>query len=290
MQTIVRSSHGEPTNKKDRPPRPVQIIGSRPTVSAWLKDIWAYRNVLAALWVRDLRGKYKQALLGIGWAIIQPLIQIGLFTLVFRGVAKIDTPVAYPLYLLAALLPFNLFQQVVSQGTPAFVSAQGIVTKVYFPRLYTIIAASAYAVVNGGITLAILVVAMVWFRQSISAQILLALPILVATFLLAIGLAGILGAINARFRDVQHGLPLLMVVLIYASPVLYPIESIPERIRLLALLNPLTGLVDGFRSAMLGLPPYSWALVWVSLAGAVIIFVAGVWLFERTQAKLIDIL
>lgn len=273
-----------------RRPRTIHEIKPRESVSVWARDLWSYRNTLLALCARDIRGKYKQTALGLAWAVIQPLVQVGIFTIVFAGVAQIPTPVPYPLYALAALLPFNLFQQTVTMGTPAFVNAQGIVTKIYFPRLYTIIAGSSSAVINALVNLALLIIAMIVFRQPVTVMIWLTLPTLIGTIFLGVGVACLLGAVNARMRDVQHALPLLMTVLLYISPTLYPLSSVPEKIRPLALINPVTGLTDGFRAGIIGVQPYSWELVWVSLAVSACVFVLGVWLFERTQAQLIDVL
>ena len=270
--------------------RPVQIIEPREKLGVWLKDLWLYRNALLALCARDIRGKYKQASLGVAWALIQPLVQVALFTLVFRGVARVHTPVPYVVFVLAALLPFNLFQQIVTTGTPAFVSAQGIVTKVYFPRLYTVLASTASALVSGLITLLVLIVAMVWFRIVPSSSVLAAIPMLLGAFLLAIGVASLLGAINAKFRDIQHALPLIMTVFMFVSPVFYPLEIMPPRLRPFALLNPVSGLVEGFRAAVIGTTPYSWNLAWASLGVSLLVFVVGVFVFERAQARLIDVL
>lgn len=265
-------------------------IRPRESVSVWMRDLWSYRHTLAALCARDIRSKYKQAVLGLGWAVIQPLVQVGIFTIVFAGVAPVPTPVPYPLYALAALLPFNLFQQTVTMGTPAFVNAQGIVTKIYFPRLYTILAGSSSAIVSAGITLVLLIITMIIYRQPLTSKLWLTVPMLLGIALLAVGVASLLGAINARFRDVQHALPLLMTVLLYISPILYPLSSVPQRIRPLALLNPVTGLVDGFRAGVIGTEPASTALVWLALAASVCVFIVGVWMFERTQSQLIDVL
>lgn len=270
----------------------VQNIEPRESVRVWLRDLWAFRQALWALCGRSIRSKYKQAALGVGWAVLQPAIQVGLYTLVFRGVARVDTrPVPYAVFALTALLPFNLFQQLVSFGAPAFVLAQGIVTKVYFPRLYTVIAAGASAFANAGVTVVLLAGALIGYQVPVSFPgLLLALPLLAGTTLLGLGIACLLAAVNARFRDVQHALPLVMTVLLYVSPVLYPLDSVPESVRPIAALNPVTGLVDGFRAALLGIPPASWGLVWGSCGAAVILFLLGVWVFERTQARLIDVL
>ena len=270
--------------------RITQVIGPRESVGVWAADLWRYRATLWALCARDIRGKYKQSVLGVAWALIQPLVLVGVYSFVFAGVAKVNAPVPYPVFVLSALLPFNLFQQVVSLGTPAFVAQQGIVTKVYFPRLYTVISGSASALMNACVTFGALVFALVFYGRGLSSRIWLALPCFVATWLLAVGLAALLGAINARYRDVQHGLPLMMTVLLFVSPVLYPLESVPNKLKPFALINPVTGLVDGFRSAVIGTEPHSWPLVWGAMAGALVIFVLGVLVFERTQAQLIDVL
>ncbi len=270
--------------------RPVHVIGPRETLAVWLKDLWLYRNALFSLSARDIRGKYKQASLGFAWALIQPMVQVALFTFVFHGVARVHTPVPYAVFALAALVPFNLFQQIVMAGTPSFVNAQGIVTKVYFPRLYTVLASTAAPFLSSVITLAILVIAMIWFRIVPSANVIVAIPMLLGTFLLAIGVASFLAAVNARFRDIQHALPLIMTVFMYVSPVLYPLEIMPPRLRPLALLNPVSGLVEGFRAAIIGIPPYSWNLAWGSLGVSVVVFIVGVCVFERTQARLVDVL
>lgn len=269
----------------------VQKIEPRESVQVWLRDLWGFRQVLWALCGRSIRSKYKQAALGIGWAVLQPAIQVGLYTLVFRGVARVDTPVPYAVFALTALLPFNLFQQLVSFGAPAFVLAQGIVTKVYFPRLYTVIAAGASAFANAGVTVVLLAGALLAFRVPVSLPgLVLALLLFVGTTLLGLGIACLLAAVNARFRDVQHALPLVMTVLLYVSPVLYPLDQVPQSVRPIAELNPVSGLVDGFRSALLGIPPASWGLVWGSCGAAIVLFLAGVWVFERAQARLIDVL
>ena len=270
--------------------RITQIIGPRESVGVWAADLWRYRATLWALCARDIRGKYKQSALGVAWALIQPLVLVGVYSFVFAGVAKVQVPVPYPVFVLSALLPFNLFQQIVSLGTPAFVQSQGITTKVYFPRLYTVIAGSASALMNALVTLVALTFALVFYGRPPSSRVWLAAPCMLGIFLLSLGLAALLGAVNARYRDVQHGLPLLMTVLLFVSPVLYPLSSVPNRIKPFALVNPVTGLVDGFRAAIIGGEPYSWPLIWLALASSVIIFALGVLVFERTQAQLIDVL
>jgi lipopolysaccharide transport system permease protein len=270
--------------------RRVQVIGARPTIAGWLRDLWQFRNVLLALSVRDVRSKYKQAILGIAWAIIQPAVQVAIYSFVFRGIAKIETPVAYPVFVLASLLPFNLFQQIIALGTPAFASSQGIVTKVYFPRIYTVASGSASSFVNAAISLVLLVIVAIAFRAPLGATAILAGPMLIAVALCALGIAAMLSALNARFRDVQHALPLVMTALMYVSPVLYPLDAVPASVRTLAVINPVSGLVEGFRCAVMGVEPSSWWIIWYSVGASALVFVVGVLVFEAMQARSIDVL
>jgi lipopolysaccharide transport system permease protein len=268
----------------------VFIIEPRPSLKTWLDDVWAYRGVLGALCLREIRGKYKQATLGVAWALVQPLVQVAIFTFAFQRIAHVATPVAYPLFALSALLPFNLFAQIITFGTPAFAASQGLVTKIYFPRLYTVLAASASSVVNAVVASAALAVAMGVYGIDLSPRLLLMVPTILATMMLAVGVSAVLGVLNARFRDAQHALPLLMTAMLYFSPVLYPLEAMPTSVRTLALWNPVTGLVDGFRSAATGAPLYSLTYTLLCAGVAVVVFVAGIFVFERTQARLIDVL
>ena len=282
--TVTGSTSAEETE------RIVQVIDGRLSIAMWCRDLWRFRGVLAALCVRDIRSKYKQAVLGIAWAVIQPTVQVAIYSLVFKGIAKIDTPLPYPVFVLASLLPFNLFQQIVSFGTPAFVSSQGIVTKVYFPRLYTVIAGSASAFVNASISFVLLVVLMAVFGVRMSWSIALTLPVLLVVALFAVGTGAALSALNARFRDVQHALPLLMTLLMYVSPVLYPLDAVPRTFRIVASFNPVSGLVDAFRSAIGGTVPASWELVGFGMLASLVVFVIGIAIFESSQARLIDVL
>ncbi len=259
-------------------------------VRLWAGDLWRYRGVLWALCRRDVRAKYKQAALGVAWAVLQPAAQVVIFTVVFRGVGGVATEIPYPVWVLASLLPFNLFQQMLSHGAPAFVAQQAIVTKVYFPRIYTVLAGGAHAVINAAVSLVLLGIVMLAHGVTPPATALLALPLLVAVALLAVGGAAVLAAINVRFRDVQHALPLCMTVLLFLSPVLYPLERLPGLARTLAAANPVTGLVEGVRWSLTGVPPSSAALVLGACAASVVVFAAGVLVFERTQARLVDLL
>jgi lipopolysaccharide transport system permease protein len=269
---------------------PYQLIEPTTSLRAWLRDVWSFRDVLWALCRRDLRGKYKQAALGVSWAIVQPIVQTAVFTLVFRGIASIRTDVPYPVFALAALAPFNLFQQVVAFGAPSFVSAQAIVTKIYFPRIYTVLASATSAFVNCVLSLILLLFALAMYGVPLRPTSCLALIPLLGIAMLAIGTAALLATLNARFRDVQHALPLLMTALMFVSPVLYPPDAIPIPLRPLMAANPLGGLIEAFRALLLGLPSHSWVATATCGCLALAVFVLGIWVFERFESRLIDVL
>ncbi len=271
--------------------RPVQVIEPRPSGRVLLHDLWAYRSVLRALARRDLKGKYKQSVLGLAWAVAQPALQVVVFTLVFDRLAGVSTgDLDYPVYALAGLVPYNLFQQAVSTGTPAFVAAQGIVTKVYFPRLYTVLAGCTTAVVNAGVSLILLGVVMAVTRTAPEATSVLAVVPLALTGALAVGVAAALGIVNARFRDIQHALPLALSLAVYLSPALFPLDGASSALRAAAWFNPSAGLLDWFRTALVGGELYSPAMTGLHAGLAVVIALAGTFVFERGQARLVDVL
>jgi lipopolysaccharide transport system permease protein len=271
---------------------PVLVIGGRRGFVGWAREFWQYRGVLRALAGRDLRGKYKQAVLGIAWAVLQPLVLTGVFTFVFRGIVRLDVPVEYPVFVLSSLLVFQLFQQIIALGSRGFVTSRGIVTRVYFPRIYTVVVGGTSAYVNAAVTVVLLAIAMLWYRVGVGdfSGLAIALCCLASTVMMALGAAALLAAINARFRDIQHAIPFALTALMYVSPVLYPMSACPEWARTWVALNPVTGLVEGFRNGLLGIPGADIQLVAASCLGSVVVFATGVWLFERWEADLVDYL
>jgi lipopolysaccharide transport system permease protein len=268
----------------------LDITPGRTRVVQTLREVWAYRDLLVFLTWRDLKVRYRQTALGASWAILQPLTTMVIFTAVFGAIAKMPSDgMPYPIFTYAALLPWNLFSGAVTRVTASFVGNANLLTKVYVPRVLIPLSGLAASIVDFGFSFAILLVMMVWYHVMPSARI-LALPLLImlataAAFALGLWLA----ALNVRYRDVTYVIPFLLQVWLYASPVGYSTTSVPVKWRTLYELNPLVGVIEGFRWVLLGT---QWTPGWLVLmsVGFVILGVAGaIWYFQGTEDTFADI-
>jgi lipopolysaccharide transport system permease protein len=276
------------TSKSEAPP--VLII--RPPkkwVPIDIHELWNYRELLYSFTVRDIKIRYKQTALGFLWAIIQPLFMMVIFTLFFGGFAKIPSDgVPYPLFSFAALIPWTLFSEGLTRSTTSMVSNAGIMTKVYFPRLVMPISGILSPLVDFMIAFVILIIMMAYygFIPTI-AIVLLPLFILLAIMTsLAVGLW--LSALNVKYRDFQYTLPFIIQLWLYASPIVYPSSMIPAQYRMLYGLNPMAGVIEGFRWALLGAKPPE-AMILVSVAVVVLLLVGGLFYFKRTEQYFADV-
>ncbi|MDQ6829816.1 MAG: ABC transporter permease [Gemmatimonadota bacterium] len=270
---------------------PVIVIDGSASWRLWWSDLFVYRGALQSLARRNVQSRYKQAALGVTWALLQPAIQVGVFTLLFGMLAKIPSDgVPYPLFALAGLLPWNLFQKTTSDGAQSLVTYQTVISKLYFPRIYLVLASAASALVDAAVTVVFFLAAMLWYGVHPGARMLLAIPALGGVLLFALGFAALLAGINARWRDVQHTLPFLMQVGLYVTPVIYRTSFVPEKWRWLLALNPLTALVEIFRAAALGLAMPDAYTVLASLGVSLVMIVTGVLYFRRTEATVVDVL
>lgn len=269
---------------------PLVVIDGSAHWSRWWADLHLYRGALYSLAWRNLRSRYKQAVLGMAWAVLQPLLQVAVFTVVFSRIAGIETGgVPYPLFALAGLVTWNLFAKIVGEGATSLVTNQHIITKLFFPRIYLVLASGASALVDAAVSIVLLVGLAIFYGVTPTKAVLLTIPLLAGVVLLAYGLAAFLAAINARWRDVQHTVPFLLQIGLFVTPIAYPATAAPERWQWLLALNPLTGLIAGFRSAALGLPlPPSEVMV-TSLVISLAVVVAGLWLFTRAERTVVDV-
>jgi lipopolysaccharide transport system permease protein len=233
-----------------------------------LRDIWDSRELLWILALRDVTVRYKQAFLGVAWAVLQPLTQMVVFTVLFNRFAGIHSgsEIPYPVFCFSGLVVWTLFAAGLAHASDSLVSGSNLVTKVYFPRAVLPLASIGSALVDFAIGFVLVFGIALWFHAPIHATALLALPIalLGAACALAIGLWT--SALNLQFRDVRHALPFFLQLLVFATPVFYPPSMIPERWRALLALNPMAAVVDGFRAALFGQP-----LPWPRLALAALI-------------------
>jgi lipopolysaccharide transport system ATP-binding protein len=234
----------------------VVIDGARSRNPVDPVELWRYRDLLYLLTWRDVSVRYRQTVLGCLWAILQPFLSMIVFTVFLGRVAGLSSDgIPYPVFSYLGLLPWMYFSGAVTRSGASFVSNSQLLTRVYFPRVLLPLSATLSALVDFGVAFLMLGGLMAWYGLAPSLTILLILPLLLITACAAAGVGISLAALNARYRDVQHAIPFLMQLWMFATPVVYPATLVPERWRPLLALNPLTGLIEAYRSAALGPPP-----------------------------------
>lgn len=259
-----------------------------------LGELWQARELLLFLAARDLRVRYKQTALGVGWAVLQPLLAMGVFTVVFGQLAGLPSDgLPYPLFALAGLLPWQLFAYSLTQASQSLVAEQRLITKVYFPRLVVPLAAVLGGLADFAVAFALLLLGVAGYALAGHPVALgwglLAVPGFVLLVLLAATAVGLwLSALNVQYRDVRYTLPFLTQLWLYASPIAYPSSLVPERWRWAFGLNPLAGAADGFRWAVAGGPPPDAGLVIASATAAGLLFAGGLVYFRRAEAGFAD--
>ena len=258
------------------------------TLVEW-SELWAFRDLIYLLTWRDIKVRYKQTALGAAWAVLQPLLTMVVFSIFFGKLAGIPSgDVPYPIFAYTALVPWTFFANAVTQASNSLVQQEAILTKVYFPRVIVPIAAVLAGLVDVSIAFVVLVGMMVAFGIVPTAAV-LTLPLLVifaALTALAVGLW--LSALNVRYRDVRYTLPFIVQVWLFASPVAYPSSLVPEPWRFLYAFNPMVGVIDGFRWALLGDGPPPGLTLWVSVLVVLALLVGGLAYFRRVERSFAD--
>ncbi len=257
-----------------------------------LRELWRYRELLYFLTWRDVKIKYKQTVFGATWAVMQPLASMLVFSILFGrlvGLNKETGGIPYPIFVFAGLLPWNLFNQCLLGASGSLVGNSNMITKIYFPRLIIPIAAAGGNLVNFAISLAILLVMMAYYQIMPGMEILL-LPVLLVLALLASLAVGIwLAAMNVAYRDFRHAVPFIAQMWMYLTPVIWPVTIVPEQWRWIIALNPLAGIVDGFRYSLFG-QPLDWTRLLIASAVTVVAFLAAVFYFRRVETHFADII
>jgi lipopolysaccharide transport system permease protein len=278
-------------NKISTPVAPVTVI--RP-LKGWipinLRELWAYRELLYFFTWRDIKVRYKQTLIGFAWAIIQPFFMMIIFSLFFGTLAKVPSEgIPYPLFSYAALLPWTLFANGVTRASNSLVQDANLVQKVYFPRLLMPLASILSPLVDFAIAFVVLLGLMLYFGYYPHVTMLWILVFLLLELMLALGVGLWLSAINVEYRDVAWATPFLIQLLLFASPVIYPSTFVPERFQTAyGLLNPMSGIIEGFRWAILGTEPPSY-LIFASVAIIVVILISGAFYFRRREKSFADV-
>jgi len=274
-------------------PHPIPTVRIRPA-TGWsaldLRAVWEYRELVYFMVWRDVKVRYKQTVLGVGWAVLQPLASMLIFTVIFGRLAQLPSDGApYAVFTLAALLPWQLFSSAFNGAANSVAGNAGVISKVYFPRLVVPIAAVVATLVDFAVSVVLLAAVMIWYGVAFRAELVF-LPLFAAFALLAALAAGLWSAaLNVKYRDVRYVMPYLLQLWLFASPVAYSLSLVPERYRALYALNPLVGVIQGFRWALFGgVDP--WSLMLGSVIVTVLLLIGGLFYFRRTEQAFSDYL
>ena len=279
---------------------PATIIEAK---SAWrildLNELYAYRDLFRFLIWRNIKVRYAQSAIGVGWAIIQPLFSMLVFTIVFGNLAKIPSDGApYAVFTLAALVPWTFFSNSLTEGVDSLVGNANMLRKIYFPRVLLPLASVASKLFDFAIAMSVLAIVMVIYGQTPNWNA-IALPLLVVVMVLAAaGGALWLTSLAIQFRDVKHAMAFVVQILMYGAPVVYPVSLIPESHEILGAtinpqlfyaINPMVGVIEGFRAALLGSRSMPWPLIAIGASSAVVIFITGSIFFHRKERLFADV-
>jgi lipopolysaccharide transport system permease protein len=268
----------------------VCIEPSRGWLSLNLRELWTYRELLYFLVWRDVKVRYKQTAIGAAWAVLQPFLTMVIFGMVFRKFANVPSDgLPYAVFAYTALLPWTLFSHAVSRASLSIVGQASVISKVYFPRLIVPLSATVSGLVDFAVAFILLIAMMIWYGILPNWGI-LTLPLFLLFALstaLSIGLW--LSALNVKYRDVTHAVPFLIQIWLFASPIAYPVSLVPERWRLLYSLNPLVGVIEGFRWALLGKESPDFVAIAISAVAVIALLFTGLIYFKRMERTFADV-
>lgn len=271
--------------------RQVVIRPQRGLFDLELGNVWRYRELLFTLMMRDIQVLYKQAALGAAWAVIQPLFAVAVFTIVFGNFAKMPSDgIPYPIFAFAAVLPWTYFAEATRRAATGLVDDADLVKKVYFPRLIIPLAKVSAPMVDFAIAFCVLLILMAFYGVAPSIKLFAVIPLILiaAMFALAIGLW--LGPINVRFRDIKHTVPFMLQIGMYASPIVYPLSQVPAEWKALYSLNPMVGVIEGFRWAVFDRGNPDFAALGIGLAVIAFMLVVGLVFFKNQERTFADVI
>ncbi|HEV8631940.1 MAG TPA: ABC transporter permease [Thermoanaerobaculia bacterium] len=267
------------------------IVPGRGWMPIDLAELWRSWELLYFLVWRDIKVRYKQTLLGVTWAVLQPVLTMLLFTLVFSRLARIPSEgVPYPLFSFAALVPWQLFANGLTQAANSLVASANLVRKVYFPRLLIPMASVVAGLVDFAVALGVLIVLMLFYGQPPTGRAAWLPVFVLLAFAASLGVGLWLAALNAQFRDVRYVIPFLTQVWLFITPIAYPSRLVPPAWQPLYALNPMVGVVEGCRWALLGTPAPAASLIATSAATTLLLLVGGAYYFRRLERDVADVL
>lgn len=289
--TLLRGQPVTEAEPPGYPDLPVTVIApTRGWAALNLRELWRFRELVYFLTWRNIKVRYKQTAIGAAWALLQPLMTMLVFTLIFSRIAHVSSNgVPYPIFAFAGLLPWTVFATALNTAGTSLVTDANLVSKVYFPRLAVPLA----AVLGGGVDLVlsfIVLIAMMAFYGLIPSMAVVALPLFILlAFITTLAVSLWLSALNVKYRDVRYTIPFMTQIWLFLTPVAYASSMIPPRWRLIYGLNPMTGVVDGFRWSLLGTEQAPGGMVLVSTAAVLVLFVGGLFYFRRMEREFADI-
>lgn len=258
-----------------------------------LPELWAYRDLLWTLMWRNLTVRYKQSVIGVSWAILKPVLQMVVFSAVFGRLAGLDSEgYPYPVFLYAGLLPWTYFSSTVTSATGSLLAGSNMIGKVYFPRMVLPFSYLLTGLIDLLLAMGVLIILMGFYHAQLSfgPQMLLFPVLLIPAIVLAGGLSLWLSALAVRYRDIHHLVPYLLQIGMFVTPVVYAVNLLPPGYRWLLQLNPMTGVVEGFRWALLGKPVEGWGMLGLGFLLALLILLSGMMLFRRVERTLADVI
>lgn len=254
-----------------------------------VRELWEFRELLYFLVWRNVRVRYKQTVLGALWAVLQPALFMIVFTAIFGRLAHLPSDnVPYPVFVYAGLLPWTFFASAITTSSLSLVNSANLITKIYFPRLIIPLSAVGVGLVDLAVASVLMIVLLVWYHIPITPWLALAPLFVVGAMIAAVGVGALLSALTVTYRDFRYVVPFAVQLWMYATPVVYAASLVSARWRLLFGLNPLTGMIEGFRASVLGRAP-DWSLVELSAASVIGVLVIGVAYFQRVERRFVDV-
>jgi lipopolysaccharide transport system permease protein len=291
-QDVKPLKESSPATPHALPEEPLVVIEpKRSPLSLDLREIWAHRELLYFLMWRDVKVRYKQTALGVVWVVLQPLLMMLLFTIFFGRLAGIrsDDGVPYALFAYAGLLPWTFFAAAATVSGNSLTNSASLITKVYFPRLIVPLAAVGAVLLDLAISFCVLAALMAYWGVGVGRSLLMLPPLVLLVTALAFGTGMLMAALNVKYRDVRIALPFVLQVWFFASPIIYPSAMVPERWRWLMALNPMSGIVEGFRAALYGRKGFDWPSLAASAVIVLLLLVCAVLTFRNMERSFADI-
>jgi lipopolysaccharide transport system permease protein len=269
---------------------PLLVIGGRRRIGLELRDLWSHRDLFFILAWRDVKVRYKQSALGVTWVILQPLLTMVIFTLLFGRLARVPSDgEPYAIFSYAGLVPWTFFAAAVTSSSNSLVNNSNLITKVYFPRLLIPTAAVAAALIDLMISSLMLLVIMPLYGAKFHLSMIMFIPLVVLAAMTAAAAGILTSALNVKYRDIRHALPFVIQILMFLTPVIYPVNFLPQQWRWVLRLNPLSGIIEGFRAAIFG-RAFDWEALAISTAIATALLVATAYSFRRMEEQFADVI